>query len=391
MTDDTNGRSADEIARDVESSRARVTETLDELKARMSPGQLLDEMLAYTKGAGGEFLSNAGRAARDNPLPVLLVGAGLALLATSRGGASDSRSRSYRSYTRDRGYMYGDDGRSYGYGEDGEGEPGILDRVGATASGVASSVSDAASRVSEAASSGVRRTRDTMGHVADTVGGAASAASEAGSEMARRTAHAASSVRDTLASTTDYARRAIHDRRDDLAWAGSNVWRRATQVMEEQPLAVGALGLLVGAALGSILPRSRVEDAWMGEYAEEARHQALEMAEAGYQEAKHVVQETVRTVSDELGQRGLDADSLKDAASAAAERAREAARKAVEGATGATPTGGESGPASSRAVGGEGYVPPSSPGSQEGLGGPHREAGSGTAPGAPSTRSGPVI
>lgn len=388
MSDDTNGRSADEIARDVETSRARVTETLDELKARMSPGQLLDEMLAYTKDAGGDFLTSAGRAVRDNPLPVLLVGAGLALLATSRGGGRETSrySGSSRGY-RERGYMYADDGDTFSYGRGSEGR-GMMDEAADSASSMAASVRDTAS-------AGLDTAKDSLSRVGEAVSGAASSASEMAGSLYRRTTGAAGSVGETLSHSTDYARRMLHDRRDDVASLSSSARRRAQEVFDDQPLVVAALGLAIGAVLGAALPRSRAEDELMGEAAERAREAAREVAEAGYRQARDVVEDTMRHVTEELSERGLSTDAVREAAEAAAEKARQAAMRAVDqGSRQGQRPGQGFGQGQrfgeGRATGGEGYVPPRQDRPQEGLGGLHRTPGD-TAPGAPSTRTGPVI
>lgn len=81
-------KSSAEIEREVESTRAGLTATLDELKDRLSPGHLFDQVLDFSKDSGGsEFMSSIGSAVRANPIPVLLIGAGIAWLLTSGGGA----------------------------------------------------------------------------------------------------------------------------------------------------------------------------------------------------------------------------------------------------------------------------------------------------------------
>ncbi|MDW6025901.1 DUF3618 domain-containing protein [Mesorhizobium sp. BAC0120] len=49
-------KSSGEIERDVEQTRADMTETLDELRARMSPGKILDEVLSYTTRVADKIL-----------------------------------------------------------------------------------------------------------------------------------------------------------------------------------------------------------------------------------------------------------------------------------------------------------------------------------------------
>src|SRR3979409_1236483 len=80
-------RSTADLDRDVALRRQRVERALEELQARLSPGQLLDEAVIYLRRSRGvEFFHNLGGSVRDRPLPVALVGIGLAWLAASGAG-----------------------------------------------------------------------------------------------------------------------------------------------------------------------------------------------------------------------------------------------------------------------------------------------------------------
>ena len=59
-------------------SRADVERTLDAIQDRLSPGQLVDQVARYMRDNGGEFVRNFGDTVRQNPVPVVLVGVGLA-------------------------------------------------------------------------------------------------------------------------------------------------------------------------------------------------------------------------------------------------------------------------------------------------------------------------
>ena len=86
-TTDPGSRSAAEIEREVEQTRAGLTNTLDELRERASPGQLFEQALDYARSSGGnEFVRNLGTSVRDNPLPLLLIGAGIGWLMMSGNG-----------------------------------------------------------------------------------------------------------------------------------------------------------------------------------------------------------------------------------------------------------------------------------------------------------------
>ena len=81
---------SEQLEREAEATRAQIAATLDELRGRMSPGQMVDELVDYARDNGGaEFFRNFGRQVVDNPVPVTLVGAGLAwLMMAGRGGPS---------------------------------------------------------------------------------------------------------------------------------------------------------------------------------------------------------------------------------------------------------------------------------------------------------------
>src|SRR3981081_2178091 len=84
---------SEQFERETEEERARISETLEELRARMTPGHVVDRLVDYaTDSSGGMFFRNLRQQAVDNPVPVALVGAGIAWLAIS-GRQRDSTSR----------------------------------------------------------------------------------------------------------------------------------------------------------------------------------------------------------------------------------------------------------------------------------------------------------
>ncbi|MCO6048292.1 DUF3618 domain-containing protein [Mesorhizobium sp. RP14(2022)] len=110
-TDYSEPKSSAEIQREIELQRSRVENTIDQIQDRLSPGQIVDELLSYTKNGGGEFVSGLGRAVKANPIPVALLGLSVAWLMAGPSKASSSRSyredrvRPVRAYD----YAYEDD------------------------------------------------------------------------------------------------------------------------------------------------------------------------------------------------------------------------------------------------------------------------------------------
>ena len=88
---DTNpgSKSPEEVQREVRQSRAEVEQTLDAIQERLSPGQLFEQAVEYMRSSNGnDFVRNLGTRVRDNPLPIVLVGTGLAWLILSSSRSS---------------------------------------------------------------------------------------------------------------------------------------------------------------------------------------------------------------------------------------------------------------------------------------------------------------
>ncbi|RAI26968.1 hypothetical protein CH338_30395, partial [Rhodoplanes elegans] len=72
---------AREIETEAERQRAQLSDTLEALRDRMTPGEIVDQAMEFARGhGGGEFVQNLGRQVRASPLPVALVATGLAWL-----------------------------------------------------------------------------------------------------------------------------------------------------------------------------------------------------------------------------------------------------------------------------------------------------------------------
>lgn len=78
-------QSTTQIEREVEQTRAEVERDSEELRRKLNPGELFNDMGRQL--GGREFLENLRRQATENPLAVVLVGIGLAWLILGRGRA----------------------------------------------------------------------------------------------------------------------------------------------------------------------------------------------------------------------------------------------------------------------------------------------------------------
>src|SRR6201998_2994447 len=78
---------SEQLEREAEETRWQLSGTLEELRGGMTPGRVVDQLIDYTRdGPAAEFLGSLGREVRENPVPLVLIGIGIAwlMVASSR-------------------------------------------------------------------------------------------------------------------------------------------------------------------------------------------------------------------------------------------------------------------------------------------------------------------
>ncbi len=85
-------RSSAEIEREVEQTRGEIDRTVEALKDKMTPGQLIDELTQSLKGTGAaDMVGTLGAQVKENPLALAMVGAGMAWLMIGKGSSQTSQ------------------------------------------------------------------------------------------------------------------------------------------------------------------------------------------------------------------------------------------------------------------------------------------------------------
>lgn len=278
-----------------------------------------------------DFIGSLTAAARDNPLAAALIGGGALWLlmgnrplraafngaqsavssagdgvASATGSLRDAAMRTAESWRSDRGStdnvqpmqteqsgssQSGSSGWSARAGMDG------LRQAGASIADRASGMADRASSMADRASS-----------MADRASGMAGRAAGLVSDGWSRTAEAARSLPNPLpAASAAYERT-----RSSL-----------TEILEQQPLALGVVGLAIGAAVASAMPATQIEQEWAGDLSNQVRQDLGERAEA----VKQTLREAAGTMKSEVGDMVAEsADRLRQTGQDAVSAAREAAR-----------------------------------------------------------------
>lgn len=314
------------IERNLDQTRARLGSHLSELQGRLSPGQVLDDLVRYFRGQeGADFGRSLLSSVRANPLPTAVTGIGLTWLmaATPRQPAADiaiapgrSRVRVYSSApTTDHDIMTArlraaeqDVTRA-----DGEAEHLYETRL-ETARGQA--VGLKRHRQETNASFG-QRIRDVLGSAKQTIvdgthdlgdqaAGAAGSLGSTAQGVARSIGGSAQTMSQRAGGAVTQGGRAM-----------SNAGGRLIATLTENPVLLGALGLAAGALLGALLPQSDQEEAALGDIAGQARVAANNLAQDVADRSSHVAHAVIDAGHDSVQAQGFankSAGNLVDAA-----------------------------------------------------------------------------
>ena len=229
--------------------------------------------MSDTSERASDFVRDLGEAARNNPLSAALIGMGALWLLTGRGGFNRL--------------------------------PDVaMDAWHGTASGVRSGA--------ESVQNNVRAAADT---VRDGGTQAADKIYESGGTLA-------SSVTNYAAGFPDMAGNVFDDVRTNL-----------TEMFRAQPLALGAVGIAIGAAIAASLPTTETEAAYLGETSDYVKRKAGEIAGEQSERATEIGKKVVQAVSEEARHQGLTADGIKAAAKDVSDKVSRVANAATKSTT----------------------------------------------------------
>lgn len=345
MGTDPGSKSPGQIESEVERTRSDVSGTLDALRDKLAPSQLMDQVVdqvtEYARGSGGaEFARNLGASVRDNPLPVALIGAGIAWLLLSKNGSGTSTTSAAPASGQRLPPAPRHDGPYLGSMPVGGSDQGHMGTARARISDAMETTQERAGQVAGAAGEAVSR-------AGSAVGDAASRITEAGSDLAESASDAAGRAVQAVGSFGRQAAGAVGGGMDAVQGQASSMARGLSRSVDDlsgaQPLLFGALGLALGAALGAILPRTQAEDRLLGEARDAVADRVSDAAREGYESVKasageglgqvqERVADTYSEVKERLDQGGLSAagETLGKAAGDITRAAGEALRGVAE-------------------------------------------------------------
>jgi ElaB/YqjD/DUF883 family membrane-anchored ribosome-binding protein len=255
------------LAQDIEETRDEMSGTVEAIADRLNPANIVqdaketvreatvgkvEQMANNVAETASGFVDDARYTAQDagsgiletvkrNPIPAAMAGIGIGWLLMNRQSGNQSRRSSWdqaRWTGSDQGSRYGGGYDAYGTysGSRGSGQ-GLTDRAGGA----------------------VEQVGQQAGQIADTVG------SKVGD------------VADQARSTAQQVPNQVGHVARDVQW-------NAQRMVEDNPLAVGAIAVAVGAAIGMVLPETQTEQKVLGPAAEKAISTAEQTAHEAVQQ-----------------------------------------------------------------------------------------------------------
>jgi hypothetical protein len=160
-------------------------------------------------------------------------------------------------------------------------------------------------RASGAASEAVRRT-----HLDQLPDAAAGALDSAGSAVKSAVDKVGEIGRDRADAFTDYAR--------SIPETGSELMENARDNLKElfrtQPLALGAIGLAIGAGIAAALPATELESEYLGETSEAVQEKVHAFASEQTSRVMDVAETAITAATEEAARQGLTVEGAKAAA-----------------------------------------------------------------------------
>ena len=86
-----------------------------------------------------------------------------------------------------------------------------------------------------------------------------------------------------------------------------------TDLFKAQPLALGAIGLAIGAGIAAALPSTDIENSYLGETSETLKSKAAEIAGEQIEKATTLASDVVEAAADGARKEGLTMDGAKAA------------------------------------------------------------------------------
>jgi ElaB/YqjD/DUF883 family membrane-anchored ribosome-binding protein len=266
-------KSPQQLEREIDATRAELLATLEELEHRLSPTDLINQVWSQFRRHGGEYGGNLGRKLKENPMPALLTSIGIAwMMASANGREHDG---AYRS-------------RMHAGNGNGNGSSRLR--------GTGSRIRETGDRVGE-------RVREGMRGVRQRIHGARERADGVRESFRHRADEARDgmlSARERMSSSGHHMRERTHSMSSSARYRAQRARSSFGNLLEEQPLLLGAIGLAAGVIAGAALPPTEQEDRAFGRARDRALERAKRAGAEGARRARERVEEAAESTKNAM-------------------------------------------------------------------------------------------
>lgn len=289
----------------IKQTRAHMSGVVDEIQTKLSPQRLSQEAKEMVKDAtlrkvedmanatmrkADTWRSQVMETVKQNPIPAALIGIGLGwlLIEGSRSssqysyGSNDSEPYYGSSSSRVRYYPQEKSFTSKAQESFSENIGHVQQRAGEMTQNVQNKVGEVADNI-----------QNKTGEVIDNLQTTASDLNNRAGEMASTLQAKAGDLQNRVSEQTDYLNQQAQYGMDRAKQSFQNT-------LETNPLAVGAVAIAAGAAIGLMLPITQKEDELMGETRDRLFNQAQDMAKETLKKVEDRAGEAYRAVTEEV-------------------------------------------------------------------------------------------
>lgn len=317
-------RSRAALAATVEKLRDKVGDTTSEIKTRLSPGYIKQEIKDYVREERVTLTQSLQKHAKENPLQAVALGAAIAYPALGLLRAVPMPLMLIGAglfFTSQRGRQAASEAKVK------------LDDVVQQGSETLSNLTTTAKSNLEARTAGLRsdigNARDTVASTADMVSGKARAAIHDASDfISAAAASATGSAEAGIAQASSVKESAVQ---------GVSDTKNATaDFLKDNALLVAGIGAAVGAFIAASLPSSEAENKLFGAGSDQLKAKARQAAADGIDKATDYATQAAGAVATAAAREGLNSSGAKNAFNTVTEGVRAVANRGLQTATGGT-------------------------------------------------------
>jgi ElaB/YqjD/DUF883 family membrane-anchored ribosome-binding protein len=281
----------EEIKAGIEQTRNEMSHTIDAIQGKLNPQNIVEQakgsVREATIGRVEDMVNNATYTAKgassslmdtikQNPLQAAVAGLSLGwLIMKSRSSSGNQSNYRYDNIRGNYTQGYGQ-GLDYNYNYEAQNKGRYNYESQNRGDGIGQTVGRAGEKVGDVAGQVGQKAGDVVGQVGEKAG-------------------------DVVGG--------VQDKAGDIAWQAQHQAQRAQgqfeRMLRENPLAVGAAAVVLGAAIGLAVPETEQEHKLMGEARDNVMDRAKEVAGDAMDKVKSVTGEVQQTVKEEAQRQGI--------------------------------------------------------------------------------------